>query len=126
MTHSSDKIPVRGGYAAFSGRENTHMTAEARAASRCTNRSSGQNEVFQKAGFHAVQINLLRRRNDKHAYAIGYFFTAHDIRCFFKIAETTVGARSDNHLIDRDRIFDFINGFCVFRQMRESYGRLEF
>ena len=70
MSHTADKIAVRRGYTLLACRHYSHVATHTRSAARRIHRASRVYKDIQKTFFYTLFVDLLRRRNDHHAYVL--------------------------------------------------------
>ena len=121
MTHTSDEISVGGRYTFFTLCKNAHITAEAGSAGRCGNYAAGFDEDLEKTFFKALHINGLGSGKHDCSHTLCNMSALKDLSCDPHIGDTSVGAGTDDNLIDINIsvLMDLIDGMSIFGKMRE-------
>ena len=100
MSHTSHKIPVRGGNAALSRCQNAHIASQTGAAGGRADNRPGFDKDLQKPFPHRLQIDCLRRGNHDAADVLCNLSSLHDLRRLTDILDPAVGAGTDHGLLD--------------------------
>ena len=124
MTHTADKVAVGGGNRLLAVRQDTHMTAKARAAGRRGNDSAGLNEDLGQTLLDALQVNFLCCGDDDGAHIRIYLAALEDFGCNAHIVDAAVGAGTDDRLLNLN-VAELVDGLGVLRQVRARDGRTE-
>ena len=125
MSHTSHEITVGRGDTSLSLRQDTHISAKAGSAGRCTYHCSRFDEGLKKSLFHCLHVDGLGGGDHDTAHSLCHMSACKYLRCGAQIVDTSVGTGSDHYLINGDRLHlvNLIDGMCILRQMRECHGR---
>ena len=124
MTHTAYKVAVGGGNRLLAVRQDTHMTAQTRAAGRRGNDSASLNEDLGQTLLDALQVNFLCCGDDDGAHIRIYLAALEDFGCNAHIVDAAVGAGTDDRLLNLN-MAELVDGLGVLRQVRARDGRTE-
>ena len=100
--HSTDKVAVGGGDGDLSASKYAHVSAEAWSASWGGHDCSALDKGLDIACLEGLEIYLVGARNNYRSYALGYLTSFEHFSRRLEVAESTVGARADDDLINLD------------------------
>ena len=101
------------------------MTAETRTAGRSGYDCAALDKSLDIALFHSFEVNLVGCGNNYRAY-VGIDLSAFEhFRSLFEVAESAVGARADDYLVDCDIFLYVFHSLGIGGKMRESYRRTD-
>ena len=100
MAHAATEITVGGGNSLHPGCHDAHVSAEARAAGRSADSSTGINKCLHIAGLHGIKIHLLGTRDNDAAHIRMYGMACQDFCCLLQILKASIGAGADYHLVN--------------------------
>src|SRR5271166_6627085 len=102
-TLAAFKIAIGGAGAAFLGRKDVFVHADAHAAARVTPFETGGGENFVEALGFGFGFNAARAGNDEGLLDVfGEVLAGHNVSCCAQVIDTGVGATPDEDAVDRN------------------------
>ena len=125
MSHASYEVTIGSRDSSLSCCQDSHITTQAWTTGWCTYDGTCLDKCLCQPLFNGLKINVLCRRDHDAADSFLYFASFQDLCCHTHVFNTAVCTGTDHNLINL-HFSCLFHCLCIFRQVRERYGCLQF